>query len=233
MNTRISSWMMMLPVLPLLAGCPSGGGGEGGFGNGGGISSRIAYVANSGSNNVYGYMIATNGALTTILGSPFSGVTAPSSVTVSADGAFVYVTNQGGANSVSAFTVNSTTAELTLVANSPFAAGSNPSAVTVSPNGNFLYVANGGSNNVSAYAITTGTGALTPVTNSPFAAGVSPVALTIEPTGEFLYVANGGGNVSAYEIAAGTGALAPLNALIGNPFPAGTTPSGIATPSRP
>ncbi|THJ18775.1 MAG: lactonase family protein, partial [Nitrospira sp. CG24B] len=121
MNTRMSSWLA-LPLL-LLTGCPSGGGGDGGFGNGGGISSRIAYVANSGSNNVSGYMIATTGALTTISGSPFSGVTAPSAITVSANSAFVYATNQGGANTVSAFRVNGTTGELTVVAGSPFAAG--------------------------------------------------------------------------------------------------------------
>ena len=56
MKIRVPSWLA-LPVALLLSGCPAGGGGDGGFGNGGGISSRIAYVANSGSNNVFGYMI--------------------------------------------------------------------------------------------------------------------------------------------------------------------------------
>ena len=231
MKIRVPSWLA-LPVALLLSGCPEGGGGDGGFGNGGGISSRIAYVANSGSNNVFGYMISTNGALTTIIGSPFSGVTAPSAVTVSANATFVYVTNQGGANSVSAFTVNSTTAELTLVANSPFAAGINPSAVTVSPNGNFLYVANGGSNNVSAFTIDGATGALT--SPATIAAGTSPSGVSIDPNGLFLYVTNSGSNnVSAYTITAGTGALTPVSGALGNPFSAGATPSGIATPGRP
>ncbi len=229
MKTQPFSWLA-LPVLLLLGGCPEGGGGDGGFGNGGGISSRIAYVANSGSNNVSGYMIATTGALTTIGGSPFSGVTAPSAVTVSANGSFVYVTNQGGANSVSAFTVNSTTGALTPVAGSPFAAGTTPNAVTVSPNGNFLYVTNGSSDNVSMFIID-GTGALT--SPATIAAGTSPSGISIEPNSLFLYVANGGGTVSAYTITVGTGALTPVSGALGNPFPAGTTPSGIATPGRP
>lgn len=231
MKTQSLSWLA-LPALLLLGGCPEGGGGDGGFGNGGGISSRIAYVANSGSNNVSGYMIATTGALTTIGGSPFSGVTAPSAVTVSANGSFVYVTNHGGANSVSAFTVNSTTGALTPVAGSPFAAGTTPNAVTVSPNGNFLYVTNGSSDNVSMFTIDGATGALT--SPATIAADTSPSGVSIDPNGLFLYVANGGSNtVSAYTITAGTGALTPVSGALGNPFSAGTTPSGIATPGRP
>jgi 6-phosphogluconolactonase (cycloisomerase 2 family) len=103
-----------------------------------------------------------------------------------------------------------------------------PSNVVVSPNGSFLYVSNQGSNNVSAYTIG-GTGALTPVTGSPFASGTAPSSVAVSPNGSFLYVSNqGSNNVSAYTITGGTGVLTPLASLNGNPFAAGTSPSGVA-----
>ncbi len=95
------------------------------------------------------------------------------------------------------------------------------------------YVANSGSNDVSAYTVSSTTGVLTAVAGPPFAAGTTPNAVTVSPNGQFLYVANGGGNVSAYTITAGTGVLVPLGAGLGNPFSAGTNPTGIATPGRP
>jgi len=138
----------------------------------------------------------------------------------------------GGSNDVSAYTITTGTGALTPVTNSPFAAGTNPSAVTVSPNGNFLYVANGGDNNVSAFTIDGATGALT--SPATIAAGTSPSGVSIDPNGLFLYVTNSGSNnVSAYTITTGTGALTPISGALGNPFSAGTTPLGIATPGRP
>ncbi len=91
-------------------------------------------------------------------------------MTVSPNGSFLYVSNQGS-NNVSAYTITTGTGVLVPVASgagNPFAAGTSPSGVTVSPNGSFLYVSNQGSNDVSAYTITAGTGLLTPITGSPF-----------------------------------------------------------------
>ena len=153
------------------------------------------------------------------------GETAPSSVAVSPNGSFLYVSNRG-LNTVSAYTIGGS-GTLAPIAGSPFAAGTNPSAVTVSPNGSFLYVSNQGSNNVSAYTIG-GAGAITAITGSPFASGAAPSGVAVSPNGSFLYVSNqGSNNVSAYTITPGTGVLVPIASNAGNPFAAGTSPSAV------
>lgn len=234
MNIRSVVWLAVL-LFPLLAGCPSDGGGPGGGGEGT-LAPAVAYVANSGSNDVSGYTInITTGALIAATGTPFSSGTSPSAVTVSPNGAFAFVTNSGS-NNVSAYTINATTGALTAVAGGAVAAGTTPTAAAVSANSSFLYVVNQGSNNVSVYLIDAGTGALTALaggTGNPFPTGTTPVGIAITPNGAFVYVANSGSNnVSAYTVNTGTGALTALAGGIGNPFATGTTPAGVTlTPS--
>lgn len=122
---------LTFPILLLCAGCPDGGGGDGGFGTPG-TTSRV-YVVNRGSDDVSGYTMSTStGALTAIPGSPFSGVTDPTAIVVSPNGSLAYVANQGG--SVSAFTINSVTGA-PAPAGSPVAVGTNPNAVVIAPHG--------------------------------------------------------------------------------------------------
>lgn len=228
---KTQRWIFaVLPGLLLLTGCPADGDGTGGnFTLGSTSPSTIAYVANQGSNDVSAYTInATTGALTSV-GAAVAAGTTPSAVTVSPNGSFAYVTNSGS-NNVSAYTINATTGALTSVG-AAVTAGTTPSAVTVSPNSSYLFVANQGSNDVSVYTINSGTGALTALaggTGNPFATGTTPVGVTITPNGSFVYVANSGSNnVWAYTVNVGTGALTALAGGVGNPFAAGTTPSGI------
>jgi hypothetical protein len=91
---------------------------------------------------------------------------------------FAYVANQGS-NSVSAYTIDSTTGALRPVPCSPFAAGTNPFEEAVDPSGKFTYVANYSSEAVSAYIIDSATGALRPVPGSPFAAGAFPFSVAV------------------------------------------------------
>jgi DNA-binding beta-propeller fold protein YncE len=156
------------------------------------------------------------------------------------NGRVLYVANSGS-NTVTAFSIGGT-GLLTLVPSTganpnPISVGGTaPNDLTVSSDGQFLYTANGGGN-VTAFTIG-GSGLLSLIPASgnilnPTVAGTAPAAVTVSPNGQFLYVANGGGNVSTYQTAAQTGALSPLSPLLGNPFPAGTSPSGIAIPGRP
>ncbi|RFC36553.1 MAG: Lactonase, 7-bladed beta-propeller [Candidatus Nitrotoga sp. LAW] len=86
----------------------------------------FAYVANQGSNNVSAYTIdAGTGTLTPVAGSPFTAGMAPTSVTISPNGAFAYVANIGGGGS--AYAINAVTGALTPVAGSPFSARMEPS----------------------------------------------------------------------------------------------------------
>jgi 6-phosphogluconolactonase len=192
------------------------------------------FVTNLGSNNVSVFTVnAETGALTGVAGSPFTVGTNPSAVTVSQNNMFAFVTNgvsSGVSTDVSVFTINPTTGVLTPVPGSPFAAGTNPIAVAVAPSGTFAYVVNRGDDTITAFSIDATTGVLTVlvVAGNPFPTGIAPSGITITPNGSFLYVSNNGTNdVSAYAINTGTGVLTPLLAGTGNPFPAGTTPSGI------
>jgi 6-phosphogluconolactonase len=207
---------------------------------------RFLYVANSTSNTVTAFQIETSGLLTQVPPAgpgtnPISvGGTGPTALAMSSTGQFLYVTN-GASNTVTAFRVE-TSGLLTLVPpagsnpNPLSTGGTAPNGIAVASNGASLYIANGGGN-VSAFTIgSNGLLTLLPISGSgpnPTPAGTNHSAITISQDGQFLYVANRGGGVSAYTITTGTGALVPLTPLLGNPFPTGTEPSGIAAPGRP
>ena len=65
-----------------------------------------------------------------IAGSPFPAGRSPNSVTVDPTGQFAYVANFGD-NTVSAYTINSSTGALNAVGGSPFAAGNAPYSVAI------------------------------------------------------------------------------------------------------
>ncbi len=87
------------------------------------------YTANSGSNNVSGYVIDSNsGALGAIAGSPFAtGGTGPSAVAVDANSSIVYVTEQTS-HDIAAFGIFSQ-GVLKPVAGSPFGVATSASAI--------------------------------------------------------------------------------------------------------
>jgi len=207
---------------------------------------KFLYVANSGSNDVTVFSIGATGLLTRISGSgsnpnPIStGGRGPKGLAVTPSGSFLYVAN-GNSNDVTAFQID-VNGLLTLVpaagtrTNPISVGGTSPNALMVLRNGRFLYTANGGGT-VTGFSIE-GDGSLSLVpsagaTRNPAPAGTSPISLTSSANGLFLYVANRGGRVSTYTVTEDSGTLTPLNVLLGNPFPTGTTPSSIATPVRP
>jgi len=193
---------------------------------------KLLYVTNEGTNEVWTYTIADNGALTFL--NTARTQQGPSSVALGVGTAsitytpkFAYVANgNGSANNVSAYKINATTGKLKAVTGSPFASGSLPVSVTVDPSGRFAYVANENGGSVSAYTINSGSGVLTQISGSPFPAGNGPNSVTVDPSGKFAYVVNGanGGNgtpgpsISAYTINTSTGAL---TAVSGSPYPTG------------
>jgi 6-phosphogluconolactonase len=185
---------------------------------------RFLYVTNRGSGNVSAYTIdAAGGALTPIVGSPFTTGSAPVAIAVDPSGAYVYVANQSGGN-ISAFTIDRTSGALTAVAGSPFATGPLPTSVAVDPSSSFVYATSRSAGSVWGYAITAGSGALTPLSGGVVASGGSPSAVAVDPLGEFVYVANqSNGTFSAFSINTGL-----LSADVGSPFPAGSSPSALA-----
>ena len=128
-------------------------------------SGRFLYAADTSNNQVLGFSIQSNGALTALSSSPVAAGSQPVSAAVSSQGTFLYTANQGS-NSVSAFLIDSGTGALAAVGNSPFPTGGRgPTFVTAS--GAFVYVTEQITNDIAAFTIGSN-GALTPVPGSPF-----------------------------------------------------------------
>ncbi len=135
---------------------------------------KFLFVADSVTNTVAAFSIASSGQLTAV-GAPIATGTTPVSVRVHPTGQFVYTANQGS-NDVSAFSFDSS-GTLTALSGSPFAAATSPSYVATDTSGSFLFVANRDTNNISVFSIDS-SGALKEVTGSPFPSPViNPIAL--------------------------------------------------------
>src|SRR4051812_32967742 len=119
-------------------------------------------------------------------------------------------------NTISVFSMSTSTGALTEITGSPFPTGTQPLALAVAL-GKFLYVANAGSNTVSGFTIGSG-GILTGISGLPTGAG--PDVNSMATNGSFLYVGQSGGNIFAYSIDPVTGALTPST---GSPFLVGGT----------
>jgi len=233
----------ILTLVPPEAGTPNpvAAGGSAPVSLVGSATDRFLYVANSADNTVSVFQIETSGLLKLVpptgsLRNPVAvGGNAPSALALSSTGQFLYVANRAS-NNVTVFQVE-TSGLLTLVSQvgsgtNPMPVGGNgPIGIAVAPDGQVLYTAND-EGTVSAMTIrSNGLLTLMPSSGSssnPIQAGTNPSAITISQDGQFLYVANRGGGVSAYTVVSGTGTLVPLPVLLGNPFPTGTAPSGIA-----
>jgi YVTN family beta-propeller protein len=167
--------------------------------------------------------------LSAVAGSPFQAGSGAEFMAFDPVHKLLFVSNQG-ANSLSAFSVNSTTGTLTAILGSPFATGSRPTAVAVDPAGRFVFVSNQAADSISIFSIGDG-GSLTPVAGSPFPAA-SPYGLSVNPSGTVLYASNFPDSmvsdlntVSAFSISAG-GTLGPVP---GSPFPDANSSSGFAS----
>ncbi|HKW77051.1 MAG TPA: beta-propeller fold lactonase family protein, partial [Terriglobales bacterium] len=175
------------------------------------------------------FAVDTNGAITTVGGSPFAAGPGAEFMAFDSVHKLLLVNNQT-ANSLSAFSVNTSTGMLSPIAGSPFATGSRPTAVAVDPMGRFVFVANQASGSIGVFSIGAN-GTLTQVTGSPFAAS-SPYGLSVNPTGTILYATNFPDSqisdlntVSAFAIGA-SGSLSPV---AGSPFPDANSSSGFAS----
>ena len=139
------------------------------------------------------------GAGSLIFGSPFvtkiapTTAAAPSSVVVHPSNRFLYAANQN-TNTISLFTINSTTGALTEVSAAhctgrlPFRAAFNglaPAVMTMDSAGSFLFVGNQVTNDIWVFS-SGSSGALTFVSSAPV--GASPTGLTLTASGGFLYV---------------------------------------------
>ena len=118
---------------------------------------------------------------------------------------FAYAANQG-ADTVSMYTVDSSTGALAAETPATIATGSQPVFVTVDPLGRFAYVGNVGGSSVSMYTINQTSGLLSGGTTVATPGNAFSVA--VDPSGKFAYVLSKNVNfVSKYTIDQTTGLL--------------------------
>lgn len=173
---------MVILVLTIAVGCSSS-------------PVRFAYVATG--QGIYAFrMNSRTGAGSLVFGSPFvtkiapTTAAAPSSVVVHPSGRFLYAANQN-TNTISLFTINSTTGALTEVlprtalVTPSGGVGLAPAVMTMDSAGSFLFVGNQVTNDIWVFSIGS-SGALTFVSSAPV--GASPTGLTLTASGGFLYV---------------------------------------------
>jgi YVTN family beta-propeller protein len=209
------------------------------------VTGGMAYIANSGDNNVSVINTATSAVVATI-----NVGTSPRGLAISLDGGHVYVANNGSNNVTVINTATNTVAATVTVGSGPrslavtpdgssvyvtndaagtvsvidastntvtatITVGTNPRGIAITPDGTEVYTANNGSNNVTVISTSNNT------VSATIAVGTTPQGLTINSTGSRAYVANGGSdNVSV--INTSTHAITTTIA-------AGDQPYGVAT----
>jgi 6-phosphogluconolactonase (cycloisomerase 2 family) len=186
------------------------------------LSHKFLYVANSQSNTIAIYNIASDGTLSLNSTPTPDGGTGPNEAALDSSGKFLFVTNSFSAN-ISVFSIDSGSGALTPVIGSPFFANDSPGEILIPPTTNLVYVTNSRIGTVTAFTFSS-TGALTPVPGSPFVSGPGASGLTISNSGQYLYIANSTatnpgsnavGNISGFSIDSTSGALARI---VGSPF---------------
>jgi 6-phosphogluconolactonase len=178
----------------------------------------LVFVTNSGSGMVSAFAVSMSGSLSLVSGAPFPAGAGAEFLAFDSVHKFLFVSNQG-ANTVSAFSVNTSTGMLAPVAGSPFATGARPTGIAADPMGRFVFVANQAADSISVFIIGAN-GSLSPAPGSPFTAG-SPYGLAVNAAGTVLFANNFPDSmvsdlntVSSFQIGA-NGALTPVS---GSPF---------------
>ncbi len=148
-------------------------------------SDQFLYVANpSASNpppnesttgNISGFNIdPTTGALTPILGSPFTSTIGalPTTLTVNPSGTLIYAVTPGSSFSIWCFQITPSNGQLVALTNSPFSLTAGGLFALFDPSGRFFYI--GSANGIEGYTYNPSTGALTPLLGSPFSTLTAP-----------------------------------------------------------
>ncbi|MGD0793464.1 MAG: beta-propeller fold lactonase family protein [Terriglobales bacterium] len=153
-------------------------------------SGRFLYVANpSASNssvptigNISGFNIdPVTGALSPILGSPFTSTTGtgPTALTIDPSGRFVYAVTPGSSFSIWCFAITPTNGQLVAITSSPFSLAAGGLFALIDPSGNHFYIGSPTANGVEGYTYNPSTGAPTVIAGSPFSTGTAPGKMVI------------------------------------------------------
>ncbi|MEI9981356.1 MAG: beta-propeller fold lactonase family protein [Edaphobacter sp.] len=144
-------------------------------------SSRFVYITDEATNQLYGNVVSTNGALVPMNTSPFATGIFPVGVTIDPRGKFLYVANLTS-STVSAYAIDQATGTpVGSVGSASTATDTAPTCVTVEPAlGIYVYTSNNLANTVSAMQLDPHNGGLKQVQNTPFpASGLPTCAVSV------------------------------------------------------
>ena len=199
------------------------------------VASSTTVYANA-LNGITGFSIGTNGALTTVVGSPYPGGLGGQSALGQSNtmppNFFLYATNFGDpGGAISAFQIVAPVSGILTPVPGNFTTGafSGPSAIVFDGafSTPFVFVGLNNSQEIAAFSVNVSTGALTPVPGSPFSTGFTPGFLALNAEQNSLYAMTPNGAIYAYRIQT-NGLLAAIGSF---PVMVGAPPGGmIITP---
>jgi DNA-binding beta-propeller fold protein YncE len=137
---------------------------------------NVATIGNISAFSIAPSTASIPGALTPILGSPFTAATGvgPSAIAVDPGGKFVYATTTGSTSSIWCFAITPTTGQLVAAAKSPFSLSAGGLFALFDPTGNYFYIGTQVGNGIAGYTYNPSTGAPTAIAGSPFSTGTAP-----------------------------------------------------------
>ncbi len=177
---------------------------------------------------LFGYAVASGGALTPVSGSPYQAGVKPSALVADPVSRFVYVTDFASNQLIGYDVLSNET--LQFMVNGPFRTGNQPSSIVIDPRGIFIYLANSLDENVEGYSISLPTGAPSQNVSLNGAAAnatdTEPVSIIVDPgLGRYVYTANYLGNsVSGFKLNPSDGTIEPTQA---SPYPTGANPRAV------
>jgi 6-phosphogluconolactonase (cycloisomerase 2 family) len=179
-------------------------------------SGQFLYAANPGQDedDVSLFAIDSNGTLNEVF--PRTPVGAgPQFLAMDPAGAYLYVAN-ALSNTISVFSIASSSGALTPVTGSPFATNLALSSMQLSPSGNYLYLSapSQPTGVIAVFGVTAGVVSASAISLTP-TADTTPTGIAINPAGTYLYAANGtADSISIYSI----GSSGALTAVAGSPL---------------
>ncbi|WP_348267004.1 beta-propeller fold lactonase family protein [Edaphobacter paludis] len=149
-------------------------------------SARFVYVTDKATNQLYGYLTGTGGALTTMTNGPFSTGTFPVSVTIDPRGKYMYVANYND-NTVSAYAIDvATGAPVSSTGSATTNVGTTPTCIAIEPaKGQYLYVSNYLDGTITGESLNSHNGGLTAVQNTPFPSSGLPTCAVAVANGSY------------------------------------------------
>jgi 6-phosphogluconolactonase len=132
-------------------------------------SSRFVYITDEATNQLYGNLVANNGALVPMTNSPFATGIFPVGLTIDPRGKFLYVANFSS-STVGAYAIDTNTGTpVGSVGSASTAVDTSPTCVAIEPAlGIYLYTSNNLASDVSALQLDPHNGGLKQVQNTPF-----------------------------------------------------------------